>query len=28
MQNVRPDCVVVMDLLKCLSPETAEKWGI
>ena len=28
MQHVRPDCVVVLDLLKCLSPDTAEKWGI
>ena len=28
MQNVRPDCVIVIDYLKKLSPETAEKWGI
>ena len=28
MQHVRPDCVIVIDYLKKLSPETAEKWGI
>jgi len=28
MQNVRPDCVVVIDSLKKLSPETAEAWKI
>ena len=28
MQNVRPDCVIVIDYLKKLSPETAEKWKI
>lgn len=28
MQNVRPDCVIVIDYLKNLSPETAEKWKI
>ena len=28
MQKVRPDCVVVMDFLKNLSPETAAKWKI
>ena len=28
MQNVRPDCVVVIDALKTLSPETAEAWKI
>ncbi len=28
MQNVRPDCVVVIDELRKLSPETAADWGI
>lgn len=28
MQNVRPDCVIVIDYLKKLSPETVEKWKI
>lgn len=28
MQHVRPDCVIVIDYLKNLSPETAEKWKI
>ena len=28
MQNVRPDCVVVIDALKTLSPETAEAWKL
>ncbi|MBQ7515660.1 MAG: L,D-transpeptidase family protein [Schwartzia sp.] len=28
MQAVNPDCVIVIDYLKNLSPETAEKWKI
>ena len=28
MQHVRPDCVVVINALQRLSPETAEAWGI
>ncbi len=28
MQKVRPDCVIVIDYLKKLSPETAEQWKI
>ncbi len=28
MQNVRPDCVVVIDYLRTLSPETAAAWKI
>ena len=28
MQNVRPDCVVVIDSLKKLSPETWSDWGL
>ena len=28
MQHVRPDCVVVIDYLKNLSPETAAEWKI
>ena len=28
MRHVRPDCVVVIDHLKNLSPETAAAWGI
>ena len=28
MQNVRPDCVVVIDSLKVISPETWEDWGL
>ena len=28
MQTVRPDCVVVIDSLKTLSPETWEEWGL
>ena len=28
MQNVQPDCVVVIDSLKTLSPETWEKLGL
>ncbi len=28
MQHVRPDCVVVIDSLENISPETMEKWGV
>lgn len=28
MENVRPDCVIVIDTLKRLSPETAADWEI
>lgn len=28
MQHVRPDCVVVIDFLQKLSPDTAGDWGI
>ena len=28
LQNVKPDCVVVIDSLKTLSPETWEEWGL
>ena len=28
MKAVRPDCVVVIDSLENLSPETVEKWGL
>lgn len=28
MKNVKPDCVVVIDSLKKLSPETWEDWGL
>ncbi|MCR5576375.1 MAG: L,D-transpeptidase family protein [Oscillospiraceae bacterium] len=28
MQHVRPDCVVVIDSLKTLSPETWSAWGL
>ena len=28
MENVRPDCVIVIDTLKELSPETAADWEI
>ena len=28
MQTVQPDCVVVIDSLKNLSPETWEEWGL
>ena len=28
LQNVHPDCVVVIDSLKNLSPETWEAWGL
>ena len=28
MQKVRPDCVVVIDSLQTLSPETWESWGL
>ncbi|MCR5536435.1 MAG: L,D-transpeptidase family protein [Succinivibrio sp.] len=28
MQNVRKDCVVVIDALKNLNPELAKQWGI
>ena len=28
MQNVRPDCVVLIDSLENISPETWEDWGL
>ena len=28
LRNVKKDCVVVIDSLKNISPETFKKWGL